>query len=193
MRSVILATDPQDMGLREGFFKKDVRFLDKAHLATDTIEYRVTELSSLDKSTFDSKSSPPIPTPEEVAQLRRKQMKRFFPVTIARLPYNQSFERARESLQSKYAKWHIIQAACNLYARGNWPDLGMGEKVNMQGIYENLRSHAQNSTEDAPLSFPYEVQQMEDQILSDIAYLHSYVCTDLNGDAQSDLRSRGYL
>jgi hypothetical protein len=193
MTSVTLAIDPEDMGLQEGFFKRDVRFLDKALLATDTIEYRMTEISSTDKSTFDSKSSAPLPTPEEVAHLRRRQMKRFFPVTIARLPYNQSFKQARESLQSKYAEWQIIQAACNLYARGNWPELGMGEKVNMQGIYEKLRNHAQSSTEDAPLSFAYEVQQMEDQIVSDIAYLHSYVCTALSGDAQSELRNRGYL
>jgi hypothetical protein len=193
MSSVTLAIDPEDMGLQDGFFKRDVSFLDKALLAPDTIEYRVTEIPSTDKPTFDSESSPPPPTPEEVTHLRKRQMKRFFPVTIARLPYNQSFKIARENLLSKYAEWQIIQAACNLYARGNWPQLGTGEKVNMQAIYENMRNHVQSSMEAAPLSFAYEVRQIEDQIASDIAYLHSYVCTGLSRDAQADLRSRGYL
>ena len=190
-KSGMLEIGDEEVGLQEGFFKSDIRFLDKELLARDAIEYCITEPP--DKHAFEPKIAPPIPAPPEVTERRTRQLARFFPVTTARLPHNQSFLQASRSLQDRYAPWQIIQAACNLQVRSNWPELGMGNKANMHGIYEKLRHHAQSAAEDVALTYAYDVRRLEDQIGADMEYLHYYIYGGSTRNAEAELRSRGYL
>ncbi|UCG58679.1 MAG: hypothetical protein JSU70_04030 [Phycisphaerales bacterium] len=178
---------------RAGFFKRDIRFLDKASLKSGTLDYLASEISVDGGPASGKRPEPPIPTPQEVLRQRTRQLRRFFPVTVARLPYNESFASATEGLRNRYAEWQIVQAACNLYARANWPEFGRSQNVDMLAIYQELRHHAQKATECAPLTYPYKAEELEHQIGLDIEYLHSYVCGGMGEDPESELRSKGYL
>jgi hypothetical protein len=100
---------------------------------------------------------------------------------------------ASKVLQGKYAKWQINQAACNLYARGNWPELGHGKNVDMMGIYNKLRQSMQDAYEETPLHFKCEEKELEIQIRCDVKYLHSSVCPGSTENTASELRTKGYL
>jgi hypothetical protein len=191
--SFVFPLNASEINVEIGFFKEDIRFLNKSQLEPETMEYLSTEKMGRDFSKGKAPSPPPLPTPAEVVQQRDRQLRRFFPVILARLPYNESFTQASKNLQSKYAKWQIDQAACNLYARGNWPELGYGKNVDMMGIYSKLRHSVQDACEETPLHFKFEEKELEIQIRCDVKYLHSSVCLGSTENAASELRTKGYL
>jgi len=120
-------------------------------------------------------------------------LRRFFPVTLARLRHNDSFLAAKSVLSANYKEWQIQQAACNLFARANWPQDGRGKDANMIRIYEKLSNRTQDATEDASLTFQFQLSELEEQIQADMRYLHSCVCPDSQLDTREDLEARGYI
>ena len=96
-----------------GFIKDDIRFCDVSSLKPNTLEYALIHKTKKQ----DTPGSLPVPEPNAVSELRRKQLRRFFPVTLARLLNNTSFVAAKSTLSSKHKEWQIDQAACNLFAR----------------------------------------------------------------------------
>jgi hypothetical protein len=133
-----------------------------------------------------------IPSPGEVSIRRGNQLRRFFPVLLTRLKHNKSFLKAKDQLL-KYSEWQIIQAACNLYAKNNWPEHGKGKNVNMTGIYQALRSSAQDANEDAMITFVFDVGSIEKQILHDMKYLHDNVCPNSKNNMIRELSNKGYI
>jgi len=191
--SIIVPVSDNQIGFSVGFIKSDIRFLKKESIAPESQEHFLVDIINKKKPNKERPSGPSIPTSGDVKIQRTKQIKRFFPVTTARLPYNHSFNSAKEKLISKYAEWQIVQAACNIFARANWPEYGHGEKADMIQIYQKLRTSTQNATEDATLTFEFEPKLVEKQILLDMKYLHSYICPNSNADSQMELKSKGYL
>lgn len=191
--SITVPVYDDQIGFSIGFVKSDIRFLKKESIAPESQEHFLVDIIDKKEPKMEKPSGPPIPTSEDVKVQRTKQMKRFFPVTIARLPYNHSFNSAKEKLISKYAEWQIVQAACNIFARANWPEYGHGEKADMIQIYQKLRTSAQDATEDATLTFEFAPKALEKQIRLDMQYLHSYVCPNSKAESQIELKSKGYI
>jgi hypothetical protein len=55
---------------------------------------------------------------------RRRQLSRFFPVTIERLSLNKDFLQTKSQLSSEgYQEWQVVQAACNIALRHSAPGL----------------------------------------------------------------------
>lgn len=176
-----------------GFIKNDIRFLDKEKLIPNSPEYFIARLDERKEQPKQPTPQLPISQPNEVNIQRGNQLKRFFPVTLARLHHNKSFNEAKESLMNRYVDWQITQAACNLFARANWPENGYGKNVDMVQIYQKMRSFAQDATEDATLTFKFDSKTVEEQIQLDMQYLHSYVCPNTDKDPQQELKSKGYI
>ncbi len=191
--SMALEADATKIEYHAGFVKSDVQFLNKETMKRDTLAYFLSELE--DGKEVSQKTVPelPIPSPKEVAALRERQLKRFFPVSIARLPHNESFTRTRETLLEEYAEWQIIQGACNLLAKRNWPECGCGEKVDMIRVYQELRNSCQSAIEDVTLTLEFDSWEIEEQIKEDIKYLCSSVLQTCKGESIEDLKTKGYI
>lgn len=174
---------------QSGFTKNDIRFCDKSSLRPNTLEYALVNKSEK----LDEQSALPAYVAKNVHKLRRRQLRRFFPVTLARLSYNESFMAAKSALLAKYKEWQLLQAACNLFARANWPDDGYGKNADMIRIYQKLRTSTQDATEDATLTFKFETSGIEKQIQLDMEYLHSCVCPNSREDPKKELESKGYI
>lgn len=191
--SITVPVYDDQIGFSVGFVKSDIRFLKKESIAPKSQEHFLVDIIDKKKPNKKRPSGPSIPTYEDVKIQRTRQIKRFFPVTTARLPYNHSFNSAKEKLISKYAEWQIVQGACNIFARANWPEYGYGEKTDMIQIYQKLRTSTQDATEEAILSFEFAPETIEEQIKFDMEYLHSSVCPNSKVDPQTELKSKGYL
>ncbi|MCK4783801.1 MAG: hypothetical protein KAV87_08640 [Desulfobacteraceae bacterium] len=191
--SITVPVSDNQIGFSVGFVKSDIRFLEKESIAPESQEHFLVDLIDKKKPNKERPSGPSIPTSEDVKIQRTKQIKRFFPVTTARLPYNHSFNSAKEKLISKYAEWQIVQGACNIFARANWPEYGYGEKTDMIQIYQKLRTSTQDATEEATLTFEFTPRALEKQIRLDMQYLHSYVCPNSKAESQIELKSKGYI
>ena len=188
--SVMLPADDSMIDLELAFIKRDIRFLDRRALTPELAAfYEECDGKRLSKDP----PSPRIPSPREVETQRQKQLRRFFPVTLARLSCNESFERAKQEFANEYQDWQITQAACNLFARANWSEFGYGKNIQMFEIYQRLRESRQDATEKATLTFVFEESKMREQIKTDQEYLHSCVCPGSKGDPREELESKGYL
>ena len=180
------------LNIEHGFFKNDIKHL----MGEGDSSSRESIYTILDKNKKagqdDGKYERKIQMPDEVFLRREKQLRRFFPVLLIRLKHNKSFLKAKEQL-NKYAEWQIIQAVCNLYAKGNWPEYGRGNKVDMIRIYQELRISVQDANEDAMLTFKFDVDSIEKQILFDMKYLHDNVCPNSKDNIKKELSSKGYL
>lgn len=173
-----------------GFFANNINYL--VGDASNSIETLLSAIYNDKKIVPEGNCIPDPPTPEEVSIRRHKQMKRFFPVLLARLKFNPSFQSAQRELRN-YAEWQIIQAACNIYAINNWPAIGNDNNINMMMIYERLINSTQSATEDAMLTYKFTTPEVEKQLLHDMKYLHDTVCPDSHNDILTDLREKGYI
>lgn len=124
--SIMIPADDSMIDLELAFIKRDIRFLDRKALPPELSGFY--EECDGKRQSKDPRS-PPIPSPREVQTQRQKQLQRFFPVTLARLPCNVSFNRARQASANEYQDWQITQAACNLFARANWSEFGYGKNI----------------------------------------------------------------
>ncbi|MCE5340142.1 MAG: hypothetical protein LLF92_03330 [Planctomycetaceae bacterium] len=194
--SVYIPISQDQIGFSEGFIKKDVKFLEKDSIVTKPQDqFIIDTIDKIEKKECKKEKPlvPLIPKPEEVGAFRERQLKRFHTVTTARLSFNQSFNNIRDTLKDRYSEWQIIQAACNLYVRGNWPAYGYGKNVDMIQIYQKLRNSTQDATESAILAFKFDVKDLKKQIKNDIKYLHSCVCPTSQKEPEQELKSKGYL
>jgi len=176
-----------------GFVTDAVRFLDSADLAPHTPEYALACASQDPRRGPSHSLLPPQPSPDAVSQQRANQMRRFFAVALARLPYNPSFVRASRALPDCFSAWQIDQAACNLLARSNWPEHGYGQQADMLAIYDNLRHGAEAATDEWMIGFAFDAAKLRRQVTNDLWYLHSALFPDSTADAAEQLRSKGYL
>ena len=186
--NMIILMSPQ---LDLAFVKDDIEFLTRTSLLPETWPYYL-----VNKPGKSRRELPPDftrHTPKQVSEQRRKQLRRFFPVILARLSWNESFKDACVALKSNFCEWQIVQAACNIFARANWPEYGHGENADMIQIYQKLRNSTQDATEEAILSFEFAPEMLEEQIRFDMEYLHSSVCPNSKVDPQTELKSKGYL
>lgn len=191
--SIPMQVSDNQIGFSDGFVKSDIRFLEKESIAPESQEHFLVDIIDKKEPKREKASVPTITTTEDVKVQRTKQMKRFFPVTIARLSYNHSFNSAKEKLISKYAEWQIVQAACNIFARANWPEYGHGKKADMIQIYQKLRTSTQDATENATLTFEFTLKELEKQIRADMQYLNSYVHPDSKSEPKKELKTKGYI
>ena len=174
-----------------GFYKKDILFDDidsvKANPSLTGNHFFGDKAKTEDFKALETLS------PQEVMLQRRRQLRRFFPVTLARLPFNKIYIKAKEQLLCTYLEWQIEQAVCNLHARAAWPKYGYGKKAEMLEIYKMLRNCAQDVTEMQIVEFQFEVKDLKKQINNDMKYLHSYVCPNSQDNPKQELKSKGYI
>ena len=184
--------DSRLMDMEHGFFKNDIQFLTGSNRSSskETIYSALSGGKIIAKE--DSKFVRKIPTAEEVFLRRQKQLRRFFSILLMRLKCNKSYLEASNIL-CKYAEWQVVQAACNIYARHNWPKLGQGKDLNMIGIYDQLRNSAQDVYENAMLTFEYDAISIEKQLKLDMKYLHDCVCPNSPQKYWQELKSKGYI
>lgn len=184
--------DADLINIEHGFFKNDIKYLiGRGDSSSKESIYKIFDRDKIiaqDNGKYERK----IPTPDEVFLRREKQLRRFYPVLLIRLKHNNSFLKAQEQL-NKYTEWQIIQAACNLYAKGNWPEFRQGNKADMIRIYQELRISAQDANEDAMLTFKFDAGSIEKQIFLDMKYLHDSVCPNSKDNINRELSSKGYL
>ena len=102
--SVFVPLNMDNIGVSVGFMKKDIHFIDR-YSTTLNIEEKniVSTLNMIDKKEQKREvlQSSHIPTVDDVYAFRDKQLKRFYNVTIARMPFNQSFKEVKEFLKIK--------------------------------------------------------------------------------------------
>jgi hypothetical protein len=141
------------------------------------------------------------PQPDQVATRRRRQLRRFFPVTLERMQWSSAFEAVRKSLLMEgFREWQVNQALCNISLRRRFPDeFGKGDSnVNVVDVlgrlvntYEALGTSQVTSDEPEP-------SRLRAQIRADSAYLLKSVSApeecDLDGlDVQAELSKRGFM
>ena len=144
----------------------------------------------------------------EVAERRRSQLSRFFPVTLERLSFDPGFRRVLEQLTSEgYKEWQVVQAGCNLALRSYAPELfspeaeGNGDSQEEPNKGDVLDYLLGRSTEDVMETFPANempASALREQIVADGRDLLSYIAgpdapDSLLEDPQTELARRGLL
>lgn len=124
---------------------------------------------------------------ERFIERRWKQLKRFFPVTLERLGFNQNFTKIKTQLLTEgYREWQIIQAACNISLKNYAPELFVinntiseeeSEEKNNTPATKILK-YILNNSENIYLPFPSEdklsLENLREQINADSLELLSY-------------------
>lgn len=187
------AFNPDNVEYDVGFWKKDIEFNDVVSMDQDSTAYISSKIASGEKPEKKNLPALDVPSADEVRNLRIKQMRRFFPVILARIEYNNSYRTAEEFLVKSYLEWQVLQAACNILIKNNSQDRKNNSQIDMFDIYNQLRNSAQDANEDWFLNFDFEIEELEKQILLDVKYLHSEVCKGSKLDPKKELISGGYL
>ena len=190
------------------FYKTEIGFYREDDLPENSME-----LSLIRSRRGEEDVRGPVPpeveaSPREVAERRRSQLSRFFPVTLERLSFDAAFRQTLEQLAGEgYQEWQVVQAGCNLALRYYAPNLFLpsneeaddsaGES-NRADILDYLLRH----TEDAMGTFPpageMTASALREQIAADGRDLLSYVARadapdSPPEDLQTELAGRGLL
>jgi hypothetical protein len=112
----------KDLALR----KRNINFYAEDEVPENSIEYALTKNRG---ATDKRNTSRPIPQEFRfsltgIAERRREQLSRFFPVTIERLTLDESFNQITKNLVNEgFRTWQVVQAACNLSLRYVVPEI----------------------------------------------------------------------
>lgn len=173
--------------------KSDVQFFDAANLPKESIEYA---MSSGEAETDPQKDLKPLPiSPVQIAAKRERQLKRFFPIAMARLEHNPTFIQITKQLNRKHERWQLVQAACNILCSERFPKCRAKDgKLDFHKAYDELRQSPEKVGDDMPLLKEFSTEAIETQIAQDEAYLFDQVRPNSKGDdAVPTLRTLGLL
>lgn len=173
--------------------KADVQFFDKSNVPKDSLEYAM----SADESGSGHPREPkPLPIdPIEISAKRGRQLKKFFPIALARLEHNSTFVRMAEELDGKRERWQVVQAACNVLCIERFAAFRTaGGKVDFHKAYDALRHKPEKVGDDLPLRKQFNAEELEAQIAEDVRYLFEQVrASAVSDDPTAALRALGLL
>ena len=148
------------------------------------------------------------PTTKEIQERRCNQLRRFFPVTIERLRFNQEFLKIENKLiEEGYKEWQIFQAACNICLIHRSPGLlasddDAAESHKTDSISIRILDYLLVNIEDLSSSLPplekLSIELMRQQIYADsIELIRYFKAADFDEkelkDVQNDLITLGLL
>ncbi len=174
--------------------KTDVQFFDKGNVPKDTVEY---VMSSGEAESDHPRDPKPLPIdPIQIAAKRDRQLKRFFPLAMARLEHNPTFVQTAKHLRHNHERWQLVQAACNILCSERFPRLRTDHgKLDFHKAYDALRQNPEKVSDEMPLRKDFCPEAVETQIAQDVSYLLDQVRPTLAGDEPPlvTLRALGLL
>lgn len=184
------ATPHRDLG----FVKTGVAFSLRSQIATGSKEAILEHiLENKPPGPVGSFLDRPLPSPEAVAHRRQAQLRRFFPVAIARLKQNDSFRIVSSRFCQRFADWQILQAACSLLAKAA-SRTADGECVtDMVTIYDSLRHVSQSSLDTSISDHVFDEDGIVRQVTLDMQYLQTYLFPESQCSPEDILREKGYI
>lgn len=157
-----------------GFLKRNTVFSDRESLSRESIEYYLTAQGNDDGE--ETHFPPPPVIPAEIESRRKRQLDRFFPITLARLPFNTSYQAVATEIKSHFREWQILQAACNLTCPVRFSELTQADgTMNWDDVYEALRHHPESADSDVALRHKFYVTALREQITEDARYLAAHL------------------
>jgi hypothetical protein len=160
--------------------KIDVQFFDVANLPKNTIEFAMS--SGVEESNPLKDLEPASINPVEIAAKRNRQLKRFFPIALARLKYNPTFIQITKQLHSRYERWQLVQAACNIICNERFPNFRNKDgKLDFHIVYNELRQSPEKIGDEIPLRMEFRPEAIEAQVTQDMAYLLDRLCPNSKG------------
>ena len=118
--------------------------------------------------------------PADIGPRRKRQLRRFFPVTLESLTFSSEFRAALEHLKGKgYREWQILQAACNVALRHRIPELfrrrtaGQGQQEASPLAFLLLNAEQLPTTSLPPAA--YSLRSLSLQIHADMRNLFQYL------------------
>ena len=155
--------------------KADVQFFDKENVAKDTIEYAMS--SDVVQSAYPSDPRPLPLDPIQITAKRERQLRKFFPIAMARLEYNPTFAKTTEHLQRRYEHWQMVQPACNILCGERFPSLRSQDgALDFHKAYDALRHRPEKVSDEMPLRKTFTPEAVEVQIAKDVRYLFDQAC-----------------
>lgn len=115
-----------------------------------------------------------------VSSRRSFALRRYFPVTMARLAINPEFKVLSQLLQAEgFSYWQIVQGACNLTLRERFQNhaearLAVNERDHA-GVIQALERHAESVAQPLP---KLKLIKLRNQILGDMRDFHQNVTRD---------------
>lgn len=185
------------------FVKREVRFFKESEIREDSVEGSL--LAARRGKLEDAPRPRPVVaqmTRSDVAARRRRQLSRFFPVTLERLHLDADFISTCRAFQARgYMQWQVEQAACTLILRHRVPDLFCKSQTEDKAepstleILDYLLSNQEDVME-RPIPASALDQYLQDQIAADSAELLAYFMPDghqLSTDCQCELSKHDLL
>lgn len=167
------------------FCKSEIHFWKEDEVPENSVEFGLLQ----------SKLGAPNPTPqpqtakskmsrEDVALRRKRQVSRFFPVTLERLRLQSAWREAAQELEAEgFRPWQIEQAACNLALRYRVPELFVAapqkalesdQEPDIVGITDYLLNNPETVTVKVDTSKILDRQALRLQMAMDSVQLLSY-------------------
>lgn len=169
-----------DLALRKG----QVHFYAQDQIPEESIASTFARL--------EGEAGPPLPRPvssemklrpRNIAERRRAQLSRFFPVTLERLAFQPSFDELKSQLKAEgYREWQVVQAACNVLLRRRKPELfrtvgtpASGQLEPQPSPLEYLLHNSEDLSAPKPAEGALSASALRRQIHADMRHLLGYV------------------
>ena len=179
------------------FRKSEIHFWKEEEVPENSVEFGLLQSklgapnSTPQPQTVKSKMSR-----EDVALRRKRQLSRFYPVTLERLRLQSAWREAARELESEgFRLWQIEQAACNLALRHRVPELFVAaprkaaesnQEPDTVGITDYLLNNSETVTVKVNIPKILDRQALRLQMTLDSAQLLSYFGNQENSDPKSD-------
>ncbi|MDB6058122.1 MAG: hypothetical protein JWO95_1966 [Verrucomicrobiales bacterium] len=164
------ATKDGGLAFQYAIGKRDVRFLEQETAHKDSVE-RAWPSDQPQPPDSNALQLPSV-APDVIVSKRNRQLRRFFPITLARLPYNRSFIKAVNRMKPSYSDWQLTQAACNIVLVERFSPSDQ-PKPDFETLYEKMRQKPEGASDTWALKLHFSESRLADQVTRDMEYLSS--------------------
>ena len=182
----LVTAETQHGSLNEfNFRKRQVNFWKEDEVPEDSVEFGLLQARN-GSSERESRSLPPSAkmSREEVAERRKRQVSRFFPVTLEKIRLQPKWSDTRATLEAEgFKAWQIEQAVCNVSFRQRVPELftpsprgetGEGESPTPIDVLDYLLNTPESIGIKIDAVKVFDAQVLRQQMALDAAWLINY-------------------